>query len=174
MAIQTGTTYTFTQNLILEYDCSVCGEHNQATTTISESVFTSVLVRVDPRSEAQSAFESKVRWLNEGPVPDRYVNSDLSCACAKCGHREPWTSMCRQTVHPALFWVPLCIMLVVAVATPIPYTWLRLLCLFAGLIPGLSVVLKHAINRGKSLKQIKALPARSLPVVRMAPWQSRF
>lgn len=173
MAVQTGSTTTITRNIELDYVCSKCGTQNHVNSTISESVFSSALVRVNPYEEANRVFDYKIDNLNNGRIPDRYREFSPYCSCPNCRHVEPWAKVDKVAVNQWLFWIPLAVMLVVAVAAPIPAGLPKFLCILAGLIPGLVVLAVKLNRRGKIMKQIKALPEQSHPTARLLP-QRRF
>lgn len=167
MAVQTGTTFHFKREILLEYDCSRCGAHTTGKSTLTESVFTSALVRVDnPRAEADKAFDWSVNQLNKGPVPDRYLGTNHFCQCKSCGNVEPWSVVNTEKVKLPLLWIPLIVTFFAAIVIgAIPAGAPKLLVGLTGVIPYLVVVIKRARYRSAKLKEIAALPAKSLPVV---------
>lgn len=168
MAVRTGTTYSFRENIVFDYACSRCGTQNAGRDTLETEVFTSALIRVNPREEANSYFESKIKSLNKGPIPERYSDTALFCKCAKCGNMEPWSTPLPKRVSPHWLWL-MAVTLIVGVAAAIPPGLPKLLCVLSGAIPYLALTVRNLIKRSKRLKAIRALPAQSLPVVRPAP-----
>ncbi len=167
MKIQTGTTFIYKREIILEYDCSRCGSHTTGKSILKESIFTSPLVQVDnPRAEADKAFDWSVNQLNKGPVPDRYLGNNHYCRCKNCGNVEPWSVVNTERVKLTLLWLPLILTFFAAInINAIPYGMPKLLVGLAGVIPYFAVVIKRANYRKKKLKEIAALPPQSLPVV---------
>lgn len=163
--ITTGTNFRYTREILLDYVCSNCGTHNQCTDNMSVTIFSSVLFpSSNPYNEAMRKFDENIRYLNEGPVPDRYKDAELRCRCKNCRKSEPWARLKKVKVKPALFWVPCCLMLVVSVATEsIPGGIPKILTWLSGTIPYLFQVIKNKRHTGKILKQIKELPEESLP-----------
>lgn len=164
MAVKTGTTYTFRRQVTFTYTCSKCGAANVGDTTLSKGVFTSALVRVNPRAEADQYFKDKINSLNNDPVPDRYRDTSLPCRCKKCGNFEPWASDLPRRVTPHLLWFMI-VTLMISISEVVPAGTLRFLCLLSGAIPYLLCNILNAVKRGKRLKAIGKLPAHSLPVV---------
>lgn len=164
MAVQTGTKYRFTAKIAFDYQCSQCGTKNTGTGTLEKEVFTSALIRVNPREEANSYFREKINSLNSDPVPDRYSDTALSCRCKTCGKFEPWSASLPKWPTPHLLWL-LFPTLLIAVTGIIPPGALRFLCLASGSIPYLALVIRCMVKRSKRLKAIGALPAESLPKV---------
>lgn len=165
MAVQTGTTYTFRRQVTFDYTCSKCGAQCAGSDTLEKEVFTSALIRVDPRREADDHFCRKITELNKGPVPERYSDTSLFCTCKNCHHMEPWAESLPKRVSPHLLWF-VAVTMIVAVGVPaIPAGLPRFLCLASGTIPYFALVIRNAVRRGKRLKAIRALPAQSLPVI---------
>ena len=169
MAVQVGTTYNYKREIILDYVCSYCGTHNQARDTLTTSVFTSALIRVDPNTEANNTFNQTIKQLNKGPVPERYLDTGIYCRCSNCQKAEPWALLYSTPVNTKLLWIPLILTMLLSVTTEaIPAGLPKLLVLASGAIPYLALVIKKAIRRNKILKEISALPVQSLPVVSFA------
>ena len=164
MAVQTGTTYTFNRKVTFNYQCSKCGTPNTGTGSLEHAVFTSALVRVNPRQEADQHFGYKISALNTDPVPGRVRDTSLPCSCAKCGHREPWGEDLPKKVSPHWLWF-MAVTLIVSMLEIIPAGLPKVLCIFSGALPYLIIAIIRANKGSKRLKAIKALPAESLPVV---------
>ena len=164
MAIQTGRTYSLSRAVVFNYQCSKCGTPNTGTTSLHHSVFTSALVRVHPREEADRYFNYKISALNTEPVPDRFRDTSLPCRCEKCGHVEPWGKGIPQNVSPKWLWL-MAVTLCLGMLQTIPVGLPKILCILSGALPYLIISIIRANKRSKRLKAIKALPAESLPVV---------
>lgn len=165
--VTVGYNYHYKREILLDYVCSNCGTHNQCRDKLTATVFSNaVSYASNPLSEATRDFENTVKYLNNGPVPDRYKDAELRCHCSNCKKSEPWAMLEKKKVNSMLFWIPFCLMLVVAVSTEaIPGGMPKVLTWFLGAVPYLSLVIKNKLHTRKILKQVEALPKESLPVV---------
>ena len=169
MAVTTGTTTTITQRISVEYTCSHCGARVSTEDTLKASVFSSILIRVNPYEEAAKEIGATIHALNHGSVPERYQATQLRCFCTACGQREPWAKIPSRKVSIHLFWIPFVIAILVAVMAPIPFGWPKFATILTGLIPGFVVLFMKLKKYSKTMNDIRALPQESLPVVRLIP-----
>lgn len=163
MAVTTGTTTTITQRVSVEYTCPHCGARVSTEDTLQASIFSSILIRVNPYDEAAKEIGTTINALNHVSVPERYQSTKLRCFCTACGQREPWAKIPSRKVSIHLFWVPFVIAILVAVLTPIPFGWPKFATIFTGLIPGFAALFMKLKNTARIGTTSAPCPRKASP-----------
>lgn len=176
MRVKTGETATTRLKVDVFYRCSVCGEDNLVTETITGSAHTGTImgINLDQNLSAHAAenLQENLSTILDQDNPQRFRVANFTCKCRNCRHAEPWANMNCDDLQP-LYTISRCVLsvsifmlltgLISASFNAVHCVFLALLCLS---IAGCRGVQRHKTKRLEKMEQeIAELPLESLPTI---------
>lgn len=97
MRIESGTQVTAKLDVTLHYKCSRCGSENETVQTLvgvaTSSFMTGATVQQRLQEKAHKKIKNTLVALSNPNDPRRFRNTNFSCKCKDCHHREPWAKL---------------------------------------------------------------------------------